>query len=261
MAVSTIPHSGKCILGWHIELMNEYCPLVLTPACACLMCVVFSQFVLIPPSRYSSWPFGGVPCDLSEVDLFGAEGTQPVPSECVGISEGVAQPEGTRTGGGVFVGWRSEWLSLSCMNCRQSVAVFDVFNMSCNSIVFPYSHSLPQMSTSLHHQWSTTPVWGSWLLMGAVSPLPRELWRGWQGDMVWRNWLWLKWVSVFNALSFHCTHWQAVLNHAPPNRVSLLCIPRLSLANLSSQKEMTAESVLEITDTAWCFPIGAPLSG
>ena len=47
---------------------------------------------------------------------------------------------------------------LSCINCRQSVAVFEVFNMSCNSIVVPYSHSLPQMSTSLHHQWNTTPV-------------------------------------------------------------------------------------------------------
>ena len=95
------------------------------------------------------------------------------------------------------------------MNCRQSVAVFEVFNMSCNSIVFPYSHSLPQMSTSLHHQWNTTPVWGSWLLDGAVAPLSREQWRGWQGDMVWINWLLLHtmWtVSIFNTLSFHCIH-------------------------------------------------------
>ena len=42
-------------------------------------------------------------------------------------------------------------------------------------------------------------------------------------------------------------HGQSVLNHAPPNHVSLLCVPRLSLADLSSQKEeMTAESVLEV---------------
>ena len=76
------------------------------------------------------------------------------------------------------------------------------------------------MLTSLHHQWNTTPVWGSWLLEeGAVRPLSRELWRGQQGDMVWRNWLWLhtSQVSVFSALSFRCSiiyALHAVLNDA-----------------------------------------------
>ena len=63
----------------------------------------FSQFVLIPPSRVSPCPFGGFPCDLSEVDLFGADKGHPVPSEFVGSSEGAVQPEVTQTGGGVFV--------------------------------------------------------------------------------------------------------------------------------------------------------------
>ena len=63
----------------------------------------FSQFVLVPPSRPSPCPFGGFPCDLSEVDLFGAGMGHPVPSEFVGSSEGAAQPEGTWTGVGVFV--------------------------------------------------------------------------------------------------------------------------------------------------------------
>ena len=61
----------------------------------------FSQFVLIPPSS-SPCPFGGFPCDLSEVDLVGARMCHPVPSEFVGSSEGAAQPEGTRTEAGVF---------------------------------------------------------------------------------------------------------------------------------------------------------------
>ena len=63
----------------------------------------FPHFVLIPPSSSPS-PFGGFPCGLSEVDVFGAEMGHPVPSEFVGSSEGAAQPEGTRTGGGVCVG-------------------------------------------------------------------------------------------------------------------------------------------------------------
>ena len=62
----------------------------------------FSQFVLIPPSS-SPYPFGGFPCDLSEVDLFEADKGRPVPPEFVGSSEWAAQPEGTRTEGGVFV--------------------------------------------------------------------------------------------------------------------------------------------------------------
>ena len=56
-------------------------------------------------------------------------------------------------------------------------------------------------------------------------------------------------VSIFNTLTFHCmAHRHLVLNHASfPKHVSLLCVPRLSLADLSSQKEeMTAESVLEV---------------
>ena len=63
----------------------------------------FSQFVLIPPSS-SPCPFGGFPCGLSENNLFGTVACHPVPSEFVGSSEGAAQPEGTRTGVGVFVG-------------------------------------------------------------------------------------------------------------------------------------------------------------
>ena len=63
----------------------------------------FSHFVLRPPSS-SPCPFGGFPCGLSEVDLFGAATGHPVPSEFVGSSEGAAQPEGTRTVCGVFVG-------------------------------------------------------------------------------------------------------------------------------------------------------------
>ena len=63
----------------------------------------FSLFVLMPPSS-SPCAFGGFPCDLSEVDLFGAEEGLPVPSEFVVSSEGAAQPESTRTGGGDSVG-------------------------------------------------------------------------------------------------------------------------------------------------------------
>ena len=72
---------------------------------------------------------------------------------------------------------------------------------------------------------------------------------------MWVNWLLLhtmstKWmVSIFNTLSFHCIHGtQTVCSKScPPNHVSLLCVPRLSLADLSSQKEeMTAESVLGV---------------
>ena len=62
----------------------------------------FSLFVLMPPSS-SSCPFGGFPCGLSEIDLFGAGMGLPIPSEFVGSSEGAAQPEGTQTEGGVFV--------------------------------------------------------------------------------------------------------------------------------------------------------------
>ena len=63
----------------------------------------FSQFVLTPPSSFPC-PFGGFRCGLSEADLFGTGRGHPVPSEFVGSSEGAAQPEGTQTGGGVFVG-------------------------------------------------------------------------------------------------------------------------------------------------------------
>ena len=69
---------------------------------------------------------------------------------------------------------------------------------------------------------------------------------------MWINWLLLhtmRTVSIFNTLSFHCIHGtQTVCSKScPPKHVSLLCVPRLSLADLSSQKEeMTAESVLEV---------------
>ena len=63
----------------------------------------FSHFVLVPPSRPSPCPLGGFPCGLSEVDLFEAGSGHRVPSELVGSSEGAAQPEGTRTGVGVYV--------------------------------------------------------------------------------------------------------------------------------------------------------------
>ena len=69
---------------------------------------------------------------------------------------------------------------------------------------------------------------------------------------MWINWLLLQsmsTVSIFDTLSFHCIHGtQTVYSKScPPNHVSLLCVPRLSLADLSSQKEeMTAESVLEV---------------
>ena len=62
----------------------------------------FSHSVLIPPSSPSPCPFGGFPCDLSEVDLFRADKGHPVPSEFVVSSEGAAQPEGTQTEGGVI---------------------------------------------------------------------------------------------------------------------------------------------------------------
>ena len=67
------------------------------------------------------------------VDLFGAGKGHPVLSEFVVSSEGAAQPEGTWTGSSVFGGCEGEILSLSCMNCRQSGAVVEVFNMSFNS--------------------------------------------------------------------------------------------------------------------------------
>ena len=69
---------------------------------------------------------------------------------------------------------------------------------------------------------------------------------------MWINWLLLQTkctVSIFSTLSFHCIHGtQTVCSKScPPNHVSLLCVPRLSLADLSSQKEeMTAETVLEV---------------
>ena len=75
----------------------------------------FSLFVLIPPTR-SLWIFGGLSCDLSEVDLFEAGLCHPVPSEFVGNSEGAVQPEGTWTGWCVFVEQNSEYLNLSYMN-------------------------------------------------------------------------------------------------------------------------------------------------
>ena len=65
----------------------------------------FPHFVLIPPSRSPfPCPFGGFPCGLSKVDLFEAGKGHPAPSELVVSSEGAAQPEGTRTGEGVFFG-------------------------------------------------------------------------------------------------------------------------------------------------------------
>ena len=220
----TVGIHGDCSIGIHSCIC-------MSTACCTL------QFVLILPSRPSPWPFGGFPCGLSEVDLFGAGKGHPVPSELIVSSEGAAQPEGTQTGGPPdFVEWESECLSLSYMNCRQSVAVVEVFNMSYSSIVFGFSHSLIQMS--LHHQWSTTPVWGSWLLKdSAVGHLSRELWRGWQGDMVWRNWLllqnislprpWCVGVSVFSALSFH-----SILRHIKTSALvcrNFLCEVRLCL--------------------------------
>ena len=67
----------------------------------------FSQFVFTPPSS-SPCPFGGFPCGLSEVDLFGAGRGHPVSSEFVGNSKGAAQPEGTGTEECVFVGQNGE---------------------------------------------------------------------------------------------------------------------------------------------------------
>ena len=52
----------------------------------------------------------------------------------------------------------------------------------CLLAIFPYSHSLPQIPTSLHRQWNTTPISENWLINYALYSLSKEVWRAWQGD-------------------------------------------------------------------------------
>ena len=185
----------------------------------------FSQFVLTPPSR-SPWPFGGFPCDLSKVDLVGAAMCHPDSSEFVGSSEGSAQPEGTQTGMGVW--WRSEWLSLNCMNCRQSV--FKVFSTS----VIHLLSSLAVLRCPPHCIISGTPPQSEGVDCWRVQWVPcqgscegdgKETWCGEAGCDA------LRW-GVFNPLSFHCPL-SGFSKWCPTKYVTLLYAPRLSNASLS----------------------------
>ena len=120
--MSVMHNERYCTIGRHSFMCTVY---MFTAYCNSL------SFSFPTNSRISFWPFVGFPCGLSEVDRFGAGMGHPVPSEFADGTEWATQPEDTRTGWGVFVGWgewKCEWLSFSCVNCQQSVAVFGVFN-------------------------------------------------------------------------------------------------------------------------------------
>ena len=61
------------------------------------------------------------------------------------------------------------------MNCRQSVAVFEVFNMSCNFIVSPYIHLI---TSSVEHHPSLRELTVRWcsesIVKGAVEGIARR---------------------------------------------------------------------------------------